>query len=59
MQTSTMSKILLTVLLLVPMGLSLWWFGYGTPALRLLGAAILVGGIFALWWLWWPRGEKK
>jgi hypothetical protein len=58
-KTTTMSKILLTVLVLVPVGFSLWWLWLGSPALRIFGAVVLLGGIALLAWLWWPRGSRN
>ena len=58
MKTDTKSKILLTILILVPMAGALWLTLLG-GLWRLTGIAILLAGIALLVWVWWPRHDDS
>lgn len=54
MKTTTKSRIMLTILALVPMSGALWLLLLG-GLWRLTGIGVLVIGIAFLIWVWWPR----
>ncbi len=56
-KTNTMSKIMLTVLILVPMAGSLWLLSMG-GLWRITGIAIILAGLAFLIWVWWPKGSQ-
>ena len=56
MKTETKSKLLLTILILVPMAGALWLLLLG-GLWRLTGIAILLAGIAFLVWVWWPKKD--
>ncbi len=57
-RTETKSKILLTVIILFFMAAALWLTLL--PGLwRILGIVLVLAGIAALVWTWWPHHEVK
>ena len=56
-KTETKSRILLTILALVPMAGALW-MTLGEGLLRYTGIAILVLGVAFLIWVWWPSSKE-
>ena len=55
-KTQRRSRILLTVLLLVPLSVSLFFLFGGYP---LYGAILLFGGLAGLIWVWYPHDKQK
>lgn len=56
-KTDTKSRIMLTILALVPMSGALW-LTLGDGLVRMTGIAILLLGVAFLIWVWWPRSEE-
>jgi len=57
-KTETKSKIMLTVLILFFMAAALWLTLL--PGLwRIAGIALLLAGVAALVWTWWPHEESE
>ena len=57
-RTETKSRIMLTILALVPMAFALW-MTLGEGLLRYTGIAVLLIGVAFLVWVWWPKGGEE
>lgn len=56
-KTETKSRIMLTILALVPMAGALWLLLL-EGLWRYTGIAILLAGIIFLVWVWWPKRQR-